>query len=133
MHADEHAGAMYMTMTVMRPGLFFQREEPGSEPGNSLGCPDAAACSVCGSLGGNQCRASLLRKQHKQHKANNSALGVNGRRGDKKKSINHRAERKGKRIAVRSSFASASVFALVLITTPRPGLFCRLRCCRLEC
>ena len=37
-------------MTVMRPGLFYQREEPGSEPGNSLGCPDAAACSVCGSL-----------------------------------------------------------------------------------
>ena len=34
----------------------------------SLGCPDAAACSVCGSLGGNQCRASLLHKQHKQHK-----------------------------------------------------------------
>ena len=57
---------MYMTMTVMRPGLFFQREEPGSELGNSLGCPDAAACSVCGSLGGNQCRASLLHKQHKQ-------------------------------------------------------------------
>ena len=39
-HADEHAGAMYMTMTVMRPGLFFQREEPGSEPGNSLVRPD---------------------------------------------------------------------------------------------
>ena len=36
----EHAGAMYMTMTMMRPGLFFQREGPGSEPGNSLFCPD---------------------------------------------------------------------------------------------
>ena len=29
-------GAMYVTMTMMRPGLFLQREEPGSEPGNSL-------------------------------------------------------------------------------------------------
>ena len=46
MHADEHAGAMYMTMTMMRPGLFFQREGPGSEPGNSLVCPDEASCSV---------------------------------------------------------------------------------------
>ena len=44
-----------------------QREGPGSEPGNSLGCPDGVACSVCGVLGGNQCRASLLHKQHKQH------------------------------------------------------------------
>ena len=35
--ADEHAGAMYMT--IVRPGLFFQREGPGSEPGNSLLCP----------------------------------------------------------------------------------------------
>ena len=66
MHADEHAGAMYMTMTMMRPGLFFQREGPGSEPGNSLLCPDEAACSVCGVLGMVQCRASLLHKQHKQ-------------------------------------------------------------------
>ena len=39
-HADEHAGAMYVTMTMMRPGLFLQREEPGSEPGNSLVRPD---------------------------------------------------------------------------------------------
>ena len=39
-HADEHAGAMYLTMTMMRPGLFLQREEPGSEPGNSLVHPD---------------------------------------------------------------------------------------------
>ena len=29
MHADEHAGAMCMTTTMMRPGLFFQREGPG--------------------------------------------------------------------------------------------------------
>ena len=57
---------MYMTMTMMRPGLFFQREGPRSEPGNSLVCPDEAACSVCGVLGMNQCRASLLHKQHKQ-------------------------------------------------------------------
>ena len=42
---------MHMTMTMMRPGLFFQREGPGSEPGNSLLCPDEAACSVCGVLG----------------------------------------------------------------------------------
>ena len=59
-HADEHAGAMYMAMNMMRPGLFFQREGPGSEPGNSLLCPDEAACSVCGVLGMVQCRASLL-------------------------------------------------------------------------
>ena len=39
-HADEHAGAMYVTMTMMRPGLFLQREEPGSKPGNSLVRPD---------------------------------------------------------------------------------------------
>ena len=31
---------MYMTMTMMRPGLFLQREGPGSEPGNSLVRPD---------------------------------------------------------------------------------------------
>ena len=61
--ADEHAGAMYMTMTIVRPGLFFQREGPGSEPGNSLLCPDEASCSsVCGVLGIVQCRASLLHK-----------------------------------------------------------------------
>ena len=30
-------------MTMMRPGLFFQREGPGSEPGNSLLCPDEAS------------------------------------------------------------------------------------------
>jgi hypothetical protein len=50
-HADEHAGAMYMTMTMMRLGLFSQREGPGSEPGNSLLCPDekphAVFCAVC--------------------------------------------------------------------------------------
>ena len=57
---------MNMTMTMMRPGLFFQREGPGSEPGNSLLCPDEAASSVCGVLGMVQCRASLLHKQHKQ-------------------------------------------------------------------
>ena len=34
---------MYMTMTMMRPGLFFQREGPGSEPGNSLLCTAPAA------------------------------------------------------------------------------------------
>ena len=67
MHADEHAGAMYMTMTIVRPGLFFQREGPGSEPGNTLVCPDEAACSVCGVLGMNQCRASKLHKQHEAH------------------------------------------------------------------
>ena len=33
-------GAMYVTMTMMRPGLFPQREGPGSEPGNSLVRPD---------------------------------------------------------------------------------------------
>ena len=44
--ADEHAVAMYMTihtymtMTMMRSGPFLQREGPGSEPGNSLVCPD---------------------------------------------------------------------------------------------
>ena len=49
MHADEHAGAMHMTMTIVRPGLFFQREGPGSEPGNSLLCPDEAprSCVPC--------------------------------------------------------------------------------------
>ncbi len=36
----------YMTMTIVRPGLFFQREGPGSEPGNSLLCPDEAPRSV---------------------------------------------------------------------------------------
>ena len=45
---------MYMTMTMMRPGLFLQREGPGSEPGNSLVYPDGHV----GVLGGNQCRAS---------------------------------------------------------------------------
>ena len=45
--SDEHAGAMYMTMTTVRPGLFFQREGPGSEPGNSLGCPDGSALGRC--------------------------------------------------------------------------------------
>ena len=31
-----------MYMTIVRPGLFFQRERPGSEPGNSLLCPDGS-------------------------------------------------------------------------------------------
>ena len=57
---------MYMTMTIMRPGLFFQREGPGSEPGNSLLCPDEAPRSACRVLGVDQCRASLLHKQHTQ-------------------------------------------------------------------
>ena len=35
-HADGHAGAMNVCMTMVRPGLFLQREGPGSEPGNSL-------------------------------------------------------------------------------------------------
>ena len=55
MHADEHAGAMCMTKTMMRPGLFLQREGPGSEPGNSLVCPDEA--QACGT-GGNYPHAS---------------------------------------------------------------------------
>ena len=33
-------GAMHVTMTMLRPGLFLQREGPGSEPGNSLVRPD---------------------------------------------------------------------------------------------
>ena len=77
MHADEHAGAMYMTMTIVRPGLFFQREGPGSEPGNSLLCPDEASCSsVCGVLGIVQCRASLLHKQHKQSAKRHAATKI---------------------------------------------------------
>ena len=35
-----HSTTMYVTKTMMRPGLFLQREEPGSEPGNSLVRPD---------------------------------------------------------------------------------------------
>ena len=38
--------AMCMAMNMMRPGLFFQREGPGSEPGNSLLCPDEAPHAV---------------------------------------------------------------------------------------
>ena len=34
MHADEHAGAMNVYMTMMRTGLFLQREGSGSEPDN---------------------------------------------------------------------------------------------------
>ena len=49
---DEHAGAMNVYMTMMRTGLFLQREGSGSEPGNSLVCP----------LGVLQCRASLVHK-----------------------------------------------------------------------
>ena len=40
-------GVMNMAMNMMRPGLFFQREGPGSEPGNSLLCPDEAPRSLC--------------------------------------------------------------------------------------
>ena len=47
------------------PGLFFQREGPGSEPGNSLLCPGETSWYAA-SLGMDQCRASLLHKQHKQ-------------------------------------------------------------------
>ena len=49
---------MHMTMTMMRPGLFFQREGPGSEPGSSLLCSDEAPRSfefVCRVIGMNQC------------------------------------------------------------------------------
>ena len=69
MHADEHAGAMCMTMTMMRPGLFSPNVKGRGVSRQlplSLVCPDEAACSVCGVLGMNQCRASLLHKQHKQ-------------------------------------------------------------------
>ena len=31
---------MNVYMTMVRTGLFLQREGPGSEPGNSLLCPD---------------------------------------------------------------------------------------------
>ena len=48
MHADEHAGAMNVCMTIVRPGLFFQREGPGSEPGNSLLCPDETLPKLTG-------------------------------------------------------------------------------------
>ena len=45
--AFEHAGAMNAYMTMMRTGLFLQREGPGSEPGNSLWRPDGfPQCSV---------------------------------------------------------------------------------------
>ena len=33
--------------TTMRTGLFSQREGPGSEPGNTLVCPDEAPRSLC--------------------------------------------------------------------------------------
>ena len=60
---------MYMTMTGVRPGLFFQREGPGSEPGNSLLCPDEAPCSVlCRVLGivvSVERAYWLLHKQHR--------------------------------------------------------------------
>ena len=52
--------------SINSPGLFPQREGPGSEPGNSLLCPDEAACSEFGVLGMVQCRASLMHEQHKQ-------------------------------------------------------------------
>ena len=53
-YADGHADAMnvYVYMTMVRPGLFLQREGPGSEPGSCLLCP----------LGVLQCRASLVHK-----------------------------------------------------------------------
>ena len=38
---------MYVTMTMVRPGLFFQREGPGCEPGNSLLRPDEARAVFC--------------------------------------------------------------------------------------
>ena len=60
---------MYMTMTIVRPGLFFQRERPGSEPGKSLLCPDEAPRSAYRVLEMDQCRASLLHKQKKQVRA----------------------------------------------------------------
>ena len=53
----------------MRTGLFLQREGPGSEPGNSLLCPDGsleAAVLLYGVLGVLQCRASLVHKQRIQ-------------------------------------------------------------------
>ena len=39
----------------------IRSEGPGSEPGNSLLCPDEAACSVCGVLGIVQCCARRWR------------------------------------------------------------------------
>ena len=42
----QHQQMYYMTMTMMRPGLFSQREGPGSEPGNSLLSPDEAPRSL---------------------------------------------------------------------------------------
>ena len=51
----------------------------GSEPGNSLLCPDEAPrSSVCRVLGMDQCRASLL---HKQHKSWGRVWGLLGRGG----------------------------------------------------
>ena len=90
MHADEHAGAMYMTMTMMRPCLFFQREGPGSEPGNSLLCPDEASCSsVCGVLGIVQCRAIRRAKPRKQRKPDHGCVGtVRARRANSVNSVN---------------------------------------------
>ena len=49
---------MNVCMTIVRPGLFFQREGPGSEPGNSLLCPDETVYAVS------------RRKQHKQTRTN---------------------------------------------------------------
>ena len=47
---------MHMHMTIVRLGLFLQREEPGSEPGNSLWHPEvslevAGLCNLFGVLG----------------------------------------------------------------------------------
>ena len=45
---------MNVYMTMVRPGLFLQREGPGSEPGNSLWHPDVsleAAVLLYGVLG----------------------------------------------------------------------------------
>ena len=50
---------MYMTMTNCA-GLFFQREGPGSEPGNSLLCPDEAPrSSVCGVWSGQEVASAV--------------------------------------------------------------------------
>ena len=57
---------MYMTMTMMRPGLFSQREGPGSEPGNSLLRPNEAPRSLCAVLGILPRRARLVHNQHTQ-------------------------------------------------------------------
>ena len=70
-HADGHAGAMNVYMTMVRPGLLLQREGPGSEPRQLPVAPrslfGSRSASVWG-LRGLQCRASLLHNQHNQKK-----------------------------------------------------------------